>query len=111
MSENNNEVESVDENKLIAERRRKLDAIREKTSADNKPAFPNQFRRNASAEELHGYYDHHDKPALEELNVEVAVAGRIMAKRIMGKASFIQIQDHTGRVQIYARRDDLPEGV
>jgi lysyl-tRNA synthetase class 2 len=114
MSDNlteNTTPETQDENQLIAERRRKLNELREKAISLNKPAFPNRFRRNASAEELHALYENRDKPALEELNVMVSMSGRIMAKRIMGKASFLQIQDHTGRMQFYARRDDLPEGV
>ncbi|MBT8142331.1 MAG: lysine--tRNA ligase, partial [Gammaproteobacteria bacterium] len=103
--------ENLDENQLIAERRRKLKELRQTSAANQKTAFPNQFRRNASAEELHALYENRDKATLEELGVEVAVAGRIMAKRVMGKASFVHIQDHTGRIQLYLRRDDLPEGV
>jgi len=101
----------LDENKLIAERRKKLALIREKTAVNNRPAFPNKFRRNASAEELHGFYDKHDKPSLETMDVKAAVAGRIMAKNNMGKASFVRIQDHTGQIQLYVRKNDLPDGV
>lgn len=95
----------AEENKLIAERRQKLKALRE---AGN--AFPNDFRRDAFAEHLHGMYGEKDNDFLEAENVEVSVAGRMMAKRIMGKASFMQLQDPTGRIQIFLRRDDLPEG-
>lgn len=104
-------TEGLDENQLVAERRRKLNDLREKSKITGKSAFPNQFRRNASAEEMHALYENRDKPSLEEMNVVVAMSGRIMAKRVMGKASFIQIQDHTGRMQFYARTTDLPEGV
>lgn len=54
-----------------------------------------------------------DKSAeeLEQLDVKVAVAGRLMAKRIMGKASFAQLQDMSGRMQLFLQRDALPEGV
>ncbi len=95
-----------DENKLIAERRAKLDALREQGNA-----FPNDFRRNATAAELHQTFAAHDKEALEEEHIEVAVAGRMMAKRVMGKASFIKLQDRSGQMQVRLERDRLPEGV
>ena len=95
-----------DENKLIAERRAKLDALREQGNA-----FPNDFRRNASADELHRTFESHDKEALEEEKIEVAVAGRMMAKRVMGKASFVKLQDRSGQIQLRLERDRLPEGV
>ena len=95
-----------DENKLIAERRAKLDALREQGNA-----FPNDFRRNAIAEELHQTFHAHDKQALEEEHIDVAVSGRMMAKRVMGKASFIKLQDRSGQIQVRVERDRLPEGV
>jgi lysyl-tRNA synthetase class 2 len=95
-----------DENKLIAERRAKLSALRE---AGN--AFPNDFRRNALAEEVHLAYGAHEGSHLEEESVEVAVAGRMMVKRVMGKASFIKLQDRSGQIQVRLERDRLPEGV
>jgi lysyl-tRNA synthetase class 2 len=95
-----------DENKLIAERRGKLDALR----AQGNP-FPNDFRRNAIAEELHQTFHAHDKEALEAEKIEVAVSGRMMAKRVMGKASFIKLQDRSGQIQVRLERDRLPEGV
>ena len=95
-----------DENKLIAERRAKLDALREQGNA-----FPNDFRRNAIAEELHQTFHAHDKEALEEEQIEVAVSGRMMAKRVMGKASFIKLQDRSGQIQVRVERDRLPEGL
>jgi lysyl-tRNA synthetase class 2 len=95
-----------DENKLIAERRAKLEALREQGNA-----FPNDFRRNAIAEELHQTFHAHDKEALEEEHIEVAVSGRMMAKRVMGKASFIKLQDRSGQIQVRVERDRLPEGV
>ncbi len=97
---------SSDDNKLIAERRRKLAALREKGNA-----FPNHFRPTHLAAHLHAAYDDMDKEALAEQGVNVSVAGRIMAKRVMGKASFLSIQDRSGRIQLYAERDRLPEGV
>ena len=94
-----------DENKLIAERRRKLEALREKGNA-----FPNDFRRNALAEELHHMYGGHENDTLETEHIEVAVAGRMMAKRVMGKASFIKLQDRSGQIQVRVERDRLPDG-
>ncbi|MDX1506762.1 MAG: lysine--tRNA ligase [Woeseiaceae bacterium] len=95
-----------DENKLIAERRRKLDALRERGRA-----FPNDFRRNALAEELHLMYGGHENDTLVAESVEVAVAGRMMAKRVMGKASFIKLQDRSGQIQVRVERDRLADGV
>lgn len=106
---NNTEVTAVtaeDENKLIAQRREKLTALREKGNA-----FPNSFRRDALAGDLLAHYQDKTKEELEELNIRVAVAGRMMAKRIMGKASFSQLQDMSGRIQLFLQRDSLPEGV
>jgi lysyl-tRNA synthetase class 2 len=95
-----------DENKLIAERRRKLAEWRQGGNA-----FPNDFRRDALAGDLAETYREHDNDALEAEPVPVRVAGRLMAKRVMGKASFAQLQDLSGRIQLFLRRDDLPEGV
>ncbi len=95
-----------DENKLIAERRAKLAALREQGNA-----YPNDFRRNAIAEELHRTFEAHDKDALDEEKIQVSVSGRMMAKRVMGKASFIKLQDRSGQIQVRLERDRLPEGV
>jgi lysyl-tRNA synthetase class 2 len=99
-------MKEQDENSLIAQRRTKLDALR----ADGN-AFPNDFRRNAVAGELHAEYDDKENEALEAEPVRVKVAGRMMAKRVMGKASFIQLQDMSGRIQLFLQRDMLPDGV
>jgi len=95
-----------DENSLIAQRRAKLDALRQDGNA-----FPNDFRRNAVAGELHAEYDEKDNEELEAAPIRVNVAGRMMAKRVMGKASFVQLQDMSGRIQLFLQRDALPEGV
>jgi len=95
-----------DENSLIAQRRAKLDALRAEGNA-----FPNDFRRNAIAGELHAEYDDKENDTLEAGPVRVKVAGRMMAKRVMGKASFIQLQDMSGRIQLFLQRDTLPDGV
>ncbi len=95
-----------DENALIAQRRSKLQALREEGNA-----FPNDFRRNAIAGELHAEYDDRDNDFFDANPVRVKVAGRMMAKRIMGKASFTQLQDMSGRIQLFLQRDSLPEGL
>ncbi len=98
-------TDKQDENALIAQRRAKLQALREQGVA-----FPNDFRRDVMAGELHAEYG--DK-TLEELEAEprrVAVAGRMMLKRVMGKLSFATLQDMSGRIQLWIERDALPEG-
>jgi lysyl-tRNA synthetase, class II len=95
-----------DESALIGERRRKLAELR---AAGN--AYPNDFHRNALAEELHCTYGRHEADHLREESPTVRVAGRMMAKRVMGKASFIKLQDRTGQIQVFLERDGLPEGV
>src|SRR5437868_2069520 len=91
-----------DENQIIAERRAKLAALRTQGNA-----FPNNFRRNALAAELHAAHDADGNAVLEPLNRTVAVAGRMMLKRVMGKASFATIQDMSGRIQLYVTTDAL----
>jgi len=96
----------LDENKLIAQRREKLTRLREQGIA-----FPNDFRRNVVAGELHAEYGERPAEELESLAVRVRVAGRIMSRRVMGKASFVHLQDMSGRVQLYVQRDALPDGI
>ena len=91
----------IDENQIIAERRAKLAALRAAG-----PAFPNDFRRTHLAEELHLKYGARDRDTLVQENIEVAVAGRMMLKRLMGKASFATVQDGSGRIQFYISDDD-----
>lgn len=104
-SQEKNQSVEVDENKLIVERREKLKLLREKGNA-----FPNDFRRNVVAGELHAEYGEKSKEELEENPIRVKVAGRMMAQRIMGKSSFASLQDMSGTIQLYVQRDDLPEG-
>ena len=94
------------DNKLIAERREKLKELRKQGNP-----FKNHFRPKDFAQEITEQYDGQDKDSLKEKEIEVTIAGRIMLKRVMGKASFAHIQDTTGKIQIYVARDDLPEGV
>jgi lysyl-tRNA synthetase class 2 len=97
---------NIDESKLIAERRRKLGELRE-----NGNAYPNDFRRNALAEELQQSYGGHEDEHLRDENFVVSVVGRMMAKRVMGKASFVKLQDRSGQIQARFERDRLAEGV
>jgi lysyl-tRNA synthetase, class II len=85
-----------DENHIIAERRAKLTALRQKGQA-----FPNDFRRKDMADELATKYGNKSKEELDALNVEATIGGRMLLKRVMGKASFATIQDMSGRIQLY----------
>jgi lysyl-tRNA synthetase, class II len=96
--------EQTDENKLIAERRAKLGAWRAAGRV-----FPNEFRRNALAGELHAAFGERDNVWLEANPTKVRVGGRMMLKRVMGKASFATLEDRTGRVQVFLQRDSLGE--
>jgi len=92
----------ADENKLIAQRREKLAQLRAQGQA-----FPNSFKRQHLLGEL--VKEHGERPAefFAETTIEVAAAGRIMSRRIMGKASFATLQDVSGRVQVYIQRDRI----
>jgi lysyl-tRNA synthetase class 2 len=100
------EQEIQDESEVYAIRKQKLVELRE--TGFN---FPNQFRRDSKALELHQAYESLSKEELEEKNVRVKIAGRIVLRRIMGKASFIHIQDVSGRIQAYVRKNNLREGL
>ena len=102
MSNEHENNQAAEENKLVAERRQKLAAIREQGVA-----FPNDFRRDSLASELQAELGEHDKPALEALNRNASVAGRIMAHR----GPFIVLQDVSGRIQLYVDKKSLPEAV
>ncbi|MGR9052031.1 MAG: lysine--tRNA ligase [Gammaproteobacteria bacterium] len=96
----------LDEQEQIKQRRAKLNALRE-----NGVAFPTDFRRNVVAGEVLAEYGDKSKEELEAEPVRVKVAGRMMTRRVMGKASFCHIQDMSGQIQLYVTRDALPEGV
>ncbi len=102
----NQEVEVQDENQLIALRREKLGEMREAGIA-----FPNDFNREFYAADLQKKYEEFEKPWFNDNEVRVSVAGRIMLKRVMGKASFITISDTSGRIQVYAQIKLLGEEV
>lgn len=100
------EVSVVDTNELIAQRRAKLADLRARGVA-----FPNHYRRDALAADLHAKYENKTEPELEANPITVKIAGRIMTRRMMGKASFVTLQDMSGRIQLYIRQDEVPEGV
>ncbi len=97
-------VTAADENKLIAERRQKLAALRARG-----PAFPNDFKRDAHAGDLAASFG--DKPAewFEAHPMRVRVAGRMLAKRDMGKSSFVRLEDSTGHSQLFLQANRLGE--
>ena len=96
----------VDANEQIVQRKVKLASWRE-----SQQAYPNDIGREHLAGDLHAKYDELEKDALAAEEVEVAVAGRMMTRRIMGKASFFNLKDMSGNIQVYIARDDLPEGL
>lgn len=107
MAEQHNPHDDIqDVNKLIAERKHKLAALREDGFM-----FPNDFRRDSISSELIAKYDHLSKEELEAQQITVSLGGRIMTRRIMGKASFTTIADMGGKIQLYVARDSLAEGV
>jgi lysyl-tRNA synthetase class 2 len=100
-----------DENQLIAERREKLKALREAQKAGGPVAFPNDFKPAHHAADLLVHHGGKSAELLQEQNLHVRVAGRMMLKRVMGKASFATLQDASGRIQIYITRDGVGEDV
>jgi lysyl-tRNA synthetase class 2 len=100
---------AFDDNQLMAERREKLQAIRAQGIA-----FPNDIKPEHRAAELFEKYDHLGKEALDPQGIPVSVAGRMMLKRVMGKASFATLQDASfgpsgGRIQVYVTNDGVGE--
>ncbi len=94
----------LDEGDVLEVRKQKLSELR--AGGFN---FPNQFRREHLADDLMNQYGTCSKDELAEKHINVVVAGRIVLRRIMGKASFFHIQDSSGRAQVYIRQNDLPE--
>jgi lysyl-tRNA synthetase class 2 len=97
-------MSSDNENQIIAERRAKLAELRKRGVA-----FPNDFHREHLAADLHRTWGAQSNDEIESRAVKVAVAGRMMLKRVMGKASFATIQDMSGRIQLYVTRDGVGE--
>ncbi|MBL8039911.1 MAG: lysine--tRNA ligase [Chthonomonas sp.] len=98
--------EFFDENKLIALRRQKLAEWRQLGNA-----YPTEFRRDALAADLHAAYGDKDGTEFETEHRRVRVAGRMLAKRIMGKASFARLRDMSGDIQLFVQKNALPEGL
>ncbi len=88
------------ESEQVALRRAKLQELREQGSA-----YPSDFRRQHLASDLHRDYQDASAETLEETAVSVTLAGRMMTRRVMGKASFCHIQDMSARIQLYVQRD------
>ena len=101
-----NEKAPPDENQIVAERRLKLKELRALGNA-----FPNDFRRRQLAAELHRHFGAASNEELERAATQVSVAGRMMLKRVMGKASFATLQDMSGRIQLYITNDATGEAV
>ena len=97
-------VEVQDENKIIAERRAKLAALRAQGVA-----FPNDFQREHLAADLQASYGELSNEELDGTPIRVSIAGRMMLKRVMGKASFATLQDMSGRMQLYISNGDTGE--
>ena len=93
------------ESEQVWQRREKLEELRSRGGA-----YPNDFRRDAEAGELKERYHGVEAEELKRLAPEVAAAGRLMARRVMGKSAFADLQDVSGRIQLLVRRDELPEG-
>ena len=95
-------MKEQDENNLFEVRKEKLKKLREQGKD-----YPNSFRRNELAKELIKEYSDLSKDDLENISISVKVAGRIMLRRLMGKASFTTIQDMSAQIQLYLREDTL----
>ncbi|MFA6180120.1 MAG: lysine--tRNA ligase [Candidatus Methylopumilus sp.] len=111
MSETQNPIDSlpVDENHVIAERREKLKAIREASKTNGSVAFPNDFKPKDLAADLHAANGLKENEELDALAIPVILAGRMMLKRVMGKASFATVQDRSGRIQLFISKDSIGE--
>ena len=92
-------------NEILAQRRAKLDELR---SLEVNP-FANDFVVTHVNHEIHQAHTDHDQADLDELDLHYSVAGRIMAKRDFGKAAFVQMQDRSGRIQVYVAKNQLGE--
>ena len=93
-----------EERDVLLNRRAKMQAWLEKSKV-----YRNDFRRQALAHELQEQHATQDKAALAEAGVRTAVAGRVMLRRVMGKASFVTLQDVSGQIQCYLTKNDLGE--
>ncbi len=102
------ELSELDLANLTEQEQNRVDKLNKLIELGVRP-FGQRFAISARSSELHAQYDEVEKEALVEANIEVTVAGRIMAKRGAGKAGFLSLQDNDGRIQIYVRKDMLTE--
>jgi len=109
MSDTHTPQAPQDENQLIAERREKLKAIRKGQAEGKGVAFPNDFKPSDHAAPLLATHGEKAPELLASEATPAKIAGRMMLKRVMGKASFATLQDSTGRIQVYVTRDDVGE--
>jgi len=107
MSQNTTSPEPQDENQLIAERREKLSAMRARQASGGPVAFPNDFKPAHHAQALHTAHGAKTAEVLAEEKHTVRIAGRMVLKRVMGKASFATLQDSTERMQVYVKGEDV----
>ena len=103
------QINELQENSQMTLRKEKLQSLADQ---NNGISHPNAFRRNAVANDLQNKYANYSKSELEEFEnkEQYSVTGRVVLRRVMGKASFITLQDYSGRVQVYLKKSDLPEG-
>src|SRR5947207_1072151 len=94
---------TIDTSELIQQRWAKLADLRARGVA-----YPNDFRRDALAAVLHATYQDKTELELEATPVFIRLAGRIMTRRLMGKASFFHLKDMSGKIQVYVRQDEIP---
>ena len=102
------QITELQESSQMTLRKEKLQSLADQ---NNGISHPNNFRRNAVANDLQIKYANFTKPGLEECEnkEQYSVTGRVVLRRVMGKASFITLQDYSGRVQVYLKKSDLPE--
>jgi len=103
-NDNKDNDNNAKDNEIIRRRREQLSALREQGDA-----YPNDFRRDALAADLQARYGELDQDALEQVEARFSIAGRMMSRRVMGKASFAHLQDSSGRIQLFLKRDKLGE--
>ena len=97
---------TTEENDQVLQRKEKLEVLR-----GDGNAYPNDFRRDTDTREIRHNFAHIDEQTLSDTPTRVTVAGRVMTRRVMGKAGFADMHDEHGKIQIYAQRDRLADGV
>lgn len=99
------------ENEQIAQRKSKLSRLRLKEDPHGRKInpYPNDFRPTHLAGELHHLYDNESTESLEKNEISLLIAGRMMTRRLMGKASFVNLQDRSGVIQLYVKQDLIGE--